>query len=188
MVQKRLKKHIKWAWKLIHPCSCCRYSCIVRCNTAKGINQPYLTLLFKMWRYIWAIFKDLHLQYEPMDWVLSQTVMKYWKMDQHVVGVVHFMGFDFRLCTKVKTYKHVFGRQWFQFRAPEANNPVFSHCDGGAVMGGVDVGDGDAVTQRFHRGWQSEGHLLTASCSFLPLFVLLQHVCAEVALHHITSC
>lgn len=56
-------------------------------------------------------------------------------------------------CTKVKTYKHVFGLQWFKFGAPIANNPIFSHCDNGAIMGGMDVDDGNAMTQCPHSGW-----------------------------------
>lgn len=91
-------------------------------------------------------------------------------------------------CTKVKTYKHVFCPQWFQFGAPVANNPVFLHCYDGAIMGGVDVDDGNAMTQRLQSGWQSESHLLTAPCGFLLLFVLLHHVRAELTLHHMTLC
>lgn len=89
---------------------------------------------------------------------------------------------------KVKTYKDVFGHQGIEFRTPAANKTVFSHCDDGAVMGGVDVGDGNVVGQCLHSGWQSESHLLNASFSFLLLLILLQHVCAEVALQHITQC
>lgn len=89
-------------------------------------------------------------------------------------------------CVEVYTYKDVFDLLWFEFRAPAANNPVFSSCDHGAITGAVDVDDGAAVTQRLQSGWQAERHLLIASFSFLPLFVLLQHVCTEVALHHIT--
>lgn len=91
-------------------------------------------------------------------------------------------------CTKVKTYKHVFGLQWFKFRVPVANNPIFSHCYDGPIMGGVDVDDGDAMTQRLHSGRQGESQLLTASFSFLLLFVLLHHVCAELALRHMNLC
>ena len=84
---------------------------------------------------------------------------------------------DFSLkVQKVETYKHVFGPQLFEFRAPVANDPVFSHCHDGAIMGGVDVDDGRALTQRLRGGGQSERHLLTAALSFLLLFVLLQHV------------
>lgn len=90
-------------------------------------------------------------------------------------------------CTK-NTYKQMFGLQWFQFRAAAANNTVFSHCYNGAIMAGVDVDDGDAMTQCLHRGWQSESHLLAASHSFLILFVFMHHVCAELTLRHITLC
>ncbi|KAG7243080.1 hypothetical protein INR49_016455 [Caranx melampygus] len=48
-------------------------------------------------------------------------------------------------------------------------------ADGGAIVGGVDTDDGDAMTQRPRGGRQSESHLLTASCTLLLLFVLLQH-------------
>lgn len=89
-------------------------------------------------------------------------------------------------CTKGKTYKHVFDLQWFKFRAPVANIPVFLHCEDTAIIGGVDVDYGKAMTQCLHSGWQSESHLLAASCSFLVLFVFLQHVCAELTLYHIT--
>lgn len=81
----------------------------------------------------------------------------------------------------------MFGPLGFKFRTPEANSTVFLHCYGGAIVGGVDADDGDAMAQRPRRGRQSESHLLAASCTVLLLFVLLQHVCAELALHHMRS-
>ena len=71
--------------------------------------------------------------------------------------------------------------------APGANGAVFSQCDDGAVMVGADVGDGSALPQRLGGGRQSESHLLAASRTLLLLLVLLQHVSAELTLHHITK-
>lgn len=82
----------------------------------------------------------------------------------------------------------MFGLEWFGFRAPAANHPVLSHRYDGAITGGVDVDDGDAVTQRLRGGRQGERHLLSASCSVLLGLVSLQHVCAELPLDHISWC
>lgn len=56
-------------------------------------------------------------------------------------------------CTKVQTYKHVFGPLRFKFRTPVANCSIFTHSYDGAIAGGVDVDDGNAVTQRLDGGW-----------------------------------
>lgn len=80
------------------------------------------------------------------------------------------------------------GLQGLQLRAPEANSTVLSHCYDGAIMVGVDVDNGNAVSQRLRGGWQSKRHLFTAFRTFLLLLVLLQHVRAELTLHHITVC
>ena len=85
-------------------------------------------------------------------------------------------------------YKYVFGLLGSKSRAPEANSAVFSHCYDGAITGGVDADDGNAVTQRLRRCRQSKSHLPAASCTLLPLFVLLKKVCAELSLHHINVC
>lgn len=86
---------------------------------------------------------------------------------------------------KAETYKQVSGLLGFKFRTPAAGTPIFSHCYYGAIVGGMNVDNRNPVTRGADSGWQSESHLLLAPRSFLLLFMLLPHVCAELTLYHI---
>lgn len=86
-----------------------------------------------------------------------------------------------------KTYKHVFGFQWFKLRTPVANKAIFSHWDNSATVVGADIDDGKSMIQCLHSGRECEGHLLPPSHAVLPLLVPLQHVRAQLPLHHSVS-